>query len=136
MKFKTFLFFGLCAFGLCTEKVQAMTLETVPITYYVIDNLPAGYEEIHLMGELLMGTGPNSIIAGANDDAVYIGFNQSFGNVNIKIYNGYNALVYNTVVNTDLQHVFIIPFSNVASGNYTVELSNANGYVEGDFNKD
>lgn len=39
MKFKTFLFFGLCAFGLCTEKVQAMTLETVPITYQVMCDL-------------------------------------------------------------------------------------------------
>ena len=80
--------------------------------------------------------GPNAIEAGANDDAVYIGFNQSFGNVNTSIYNGSGAIVYNTVVNTDVQQVFIIPFSGVASGTYTVELNNANGYAEGDFNKD
>ena len=79
---------------------------------------------------------PNAIEAGANDDAVYIGFNQSFGNVNISIYNALGGLVYSTVVNTDVQQTIIIPFSNVLSGTYTVELSNANGYVEGDFDKD
>ena len=79
---------------------------------------------------------PNAIEAGANDDAVYIGFNQSFGNVNISIYNALGGLVYSTVVNTDVQSSIIIPFANVLSGTYTVEVSNANGSVEGDFNKD
>ena len=101
-----------------------------------IKGIPHGYEEIELRGLLATMVGPNAIEAGANDDAVYIGFNQSFGNVNISIYNGSGAIVYNTVVNTDVQQVFIIPFSGVASGTYTVELNNANGYAEGDFNKD
>ena len=84
----------------------------------------------------MLGINPNAIVAGASDDAVYIGFNQSFGNVNISIYNGMGGLVYSTVVNTDVQQVFIIPFSGVASGSYTVELSSANGYAEGEFDKD
>ena len=57
------------------------------------------------------------------------------GNVNISIYNGMGGLVYSTVVNTDVQQVFIIPFTSAASGSYTVELSNANGYADGDFQK-
>lgn len=96
---------------------------------------PQGYEEIALQGSLMFGVNPNAIVAGSSEDAVYIGFNQSFGNVNISIYNGMGGLVYNTVVNTDVQQVFIIPFSGVASGSYTVELSSANGYAEGEFDK-
>ena len=46
------------------------------------------------------------------------------------------GLVYSTVVNTNVQQTIIIPFSNVLSGTYTVEVSNTNGYVEGDFDKD
>ncbi len=84
----------------------------------------------------MFGVSPNAIVAGANDNSVYIGFNQSFDNVNISIYNGMGGLVYNTVVNTDVQQVFIIPFSGVASGSYIVELSSANGYAEGEFDKD
>ena len=99
-------------------------------------NVPTGYDEIYLHGELMYNIGPNAIVAGANDDAVYIGFNQSFGNVNISIYNGMGGLAYSTVVNTDVQQVFIIPFSGVASGSYIVELSNANGYAEGEFDHD
>ena len=98
-------------------------------------NVPTEYDVINLHGELMYNIGPNAIVAGANDNAVYIGFNQSFGNVNISIYNGMGGLVYNTVVNTDVQQVIIIPFTSAASGSYIVELSNANGYADGDFDK-
>ncbi len=135
MRRKALILIALCSLGFIVREAQAVNLETAPM-YYLETNMPNEFEKIELLGDLMYGHSPNAIEAGASDNAIYIGFNQSFGNVNIKIYNGYNVLVYNTVVNTDLQHVFIIPFSNVASGNYTVELSNANGYVEGDFNKD
>lgn len=97
--------------------------------------MPNEFDKIDLMGDLLFVVGPDAIIAGASDDAVYIGFNQSFGNVNISIYNGMGGLVYNTVVNTDVQQVYIIPFTTAASDTFTVELSNASGYVEGDFDR-
>ena len=84
----------------------------------------------------MYGINPNAIVAGANDNSVYIGFNQSFGNVNISIYNGMGGLVYSTVVDTSVQSVVIIPFTSAASGSYTVELNNANGYADGDFEKD
>ncbi len=84
----------------------------------------------------MYGIGPNTIVAGASDDAVYIGFNQDFGNVNISIYNGMGGLVYSTVVNTSVQSVVIIPFTSAASGSYTVELNSADGYADGDFEKD
>lgn len=136
MKKKALFLAGLCAFGVCTWESSAMNLETVPIYSNEKDNVPTGYEEIELRGDLLYGNNPNVIVAGANDISVYIGFNQSFGNVDIKIYNSMGLLIYNTVVNTDVQQTFIIPFSSVVNGNYTVELSNANGYAEGDFIKD
>ena len=62
-------------------------------------------------------------------------FNQSFGNVSISIYNAMGNMVYNTVSNTAVQQTVIIPFSNLASGTYTVVLTNANGYAEGDFER-
>lgn len=98
--------------------------------------MPHEYNKIELHGELATLVGPNAIEAGASDDAVYIGFNQSFGNVCISIYNAMGIVVYRTIVNTDVQQVVIIPFANVASGSYTVELSNADGYADGDFEHD
>ena len=97
MKFKQIVLFGICAFRFCSWEVQAMTPETVPIRYNIneMDNLPTGYEEIILMGDLMMGNGPRPIIAGANDNSIYIHFNQSFGNVNILIYNAMGGLIYN-----------------------------------------
>ena len=97
---------------------------------------PQGYEKIELLGTLMLNINPNAIVAGASEDAVYIGFNQSFGNVNISIYNGMGGLVYSTVVNTDVQQVVIIPITSAASGSYIVELNNANGYAEGEFDHD
>ncbi|MBQ6305494.1 MAG: DUF3244 domain-containing protein [Bacteroidales bacterium] len=135
MKKNAFILAGLCALSIFTWQAQATNVERSFIIK-MEDNVPTGYEIIDLRGSLMMGVNPNSINAGANDDAVYIGFNQSFGNVNISIYNGMGGLVYNTVVNTDVQQVFIIPFSGVASGSYIVELNSANGYAEGEFDKD
>ena len=81
----------------------------------------------------MYGINPNAIIAGASDDAVYIGFNEDLGNVNISIYNDMGGLVYSTMVNTGVQSVIIIPFGGVASGTYIVELNSADGYADGDF---
>jgi hypothetical protein len=135
MKTKTLLLLGLCAIGLCTWEVQAVNTKSIPINNVEIADPPQGYEEIDLQGSLMYGIGPNAIVAGASDVDIYIGFNQSFGNVNISIYNSLGGLVYNTVVNTDVQQVVIIPITSAASGSYFVELNNANGYAEGEFEK-
>lgn len=132
---KTLILICLCALNLFTWQAQAVNTKPLPINKWEIADPPQGFEKITLLGELLLNVGPNAIVAGANDDAVYIGFNQSFGNVNISIYNGMGGLVYNTVVNTDVQQVYIIPFTTAASDTFTVELSNANGYAEGDFDR-
>jgi len=134
MKNNLFLFFSLCAIGLGVWEVQAENPKTT-LQYFTEINIPIGYDEIDLHGELMLSIGPNAIVAGVSDDAVYIGFNQDFGNVNISIYNGMGGLVYSTVVNTSVQSVVIIPFTSAASGSYTVELSNADGDAEGDFDK-
>lgn len=134
MKKNALILAGLWALGVFTWQAQAANVERSSIIK-VEDNVPTGYEVIDLRGSLMMGVNPNAINAGANDNNVYIGFNQSFGNVNISIYNGMGCLVYSTVVNTDVQQVIIIPFSGVASGSYIVELNSANGYAEGEFDK-
>jgi len=134
-KQKILVLAGICAINLLSWEAQAMYHEQVSVIE-TGDNLPTGYEKILLHGTLATNAGPNAIVAGASDDAVYIGFNQSFGNVNISIYNGMGGLVYSTVVNTNVQQVVIIPFNAAASGSYIVELSNANGYAEGEFDHD
>lgn len=108
----------------------------VPISVYSSNNnIPNGADEIELIGKLDFNAGPHDIEAGATDDAVYIQFNRSFGNVNISIYNGAGLMVYSTVVNTAVQQTVIIPFTSVSSGTYSVVLNNANGYAEGDFER-
>lgn len=124
------LFMGFIALN--ATATQVAFFETFPVSDEA-NNMPNGFDKINLLGTLMLGVGPNAIEAGASDNAVYIGFNQSFGNVNISIYNSIGSLVYSTVVNTDVQQIFIIPFSGIASGTYTVELNNADGYAEGDF---
>lgn len=135
MRNKLFLIVGLCAisFGVC--KVQAENLKTSPISFVEV-NIPVGYNEIDLHGELMLNIGPNAVVAGANENSVYIGFNQDFGNVGIAIYNEAGLVVYSTVVNTSVQSVVIIPFTSAASGSYIVELNSADGDAEGDFEKD
>jgi len=134
MKKNVLFLIVLCFLGILSWKAQAVNPKTVPM-YTIENNMPHEYDRVELHGLLATIAGPNGIEAGVSDDAVYIGFNQSFGNVNISIYNGMGGLVYNTVVNTDVQQVVIIPFTSAASGSYTVELSNANGYADGDFDK-
>ena len=138
MKTKVLLFLSLMALNLCSWGAQAMNTVSSPTPIYKgdIGDPPAGYEKIELLGDLMLNTGPNAIVAGANDNSVYIGFNQDFGNVNISIYNDMGGLVYSTIVNTGVQSVIIIPFGGIASGSYTVELSNANGYADGEFDHD
>ena len=136
MKKKELIIIGLCALSLFIGDAQAFNTVSIPIANCDVADPPQSYEMINLHGSLMFGINPNAIVAGASEDAVYIGFNQSFGNVNISIYNSLGGLVYSTVVNTDVQQVVIIPITSAASGSYTVELNNANGYAEGEFDHD
>ena len=140
MKKKVLILAGLCILGLFSWQIQAANMEhisSINTNYFnVEDDVPHGYDVIVLQGRLMFGINPNAIVAGASDDAVYIEFNQDFGNVNISIYNGMGGLVYSTVVDTNVQSVVIIPFTSAASGSYTVELTSADGYADGDFEKD
>ena len=137
MKKNTLIIIGLCALGLCFGDVQAVNKAPTPIEInkWEIADPPQGYEKINLQGTLMLGVGPNAVVAGANDEAVYIAFNQDFGNVSVSIYNGAGLVAYSTVVNTSVQSVVLIPFQNFTSGTYTVELSNAFGYADGEFER-
>lgn|GEM_PF-1220871 len=128
---------ALFAIGLYAHQGQAMNKEPNAINRIKEDNpeLPSEYERILLHGSLDYGVGPNAIIAGANENAVYIHFNQSFGNVSISIYNGTGLLVYSAVANTDVQQTYIIPIFSGTGGPYTIVLDSANGYAEGDFER-
>lgn len=134
MKKKALLLVGLCAFCLCTWDAQAFNNENVSITC-MEDNLPVGYEQIHLQGTLMLGTGTNAIVAGANDNSVYLHFNQNFGNVHVLIYNASGNLIYSNVVDTSMQQTIIIPITSAVGGTCSVVLNNANGYAEGDFER-
>lgn len=133
MKRKALVLIALCSLGILAWDAQATSFETLPINI-MGEGIPHGWEEIELHGSLATLVGPNAIEVGASDDAVYISFNQSFGNVSISIYNSMGVVVYNTVVNTDVQQVVIIPFT-ATNGSYTIELSNTHGYADGDFER-
>ena len=136
MNKKTLIIIALCALGLCIGETHAInTVFLTPIDKWEIANPPQGYEEINQQGTLMYGIGPNAVVAGANENSVYIGFNQSFGIVSIRIYNESGNIVYSTMVDTTVQQVVIIPFANAASGSYYVELSNAFGLADGDFER-
>ncbi len=138
MKKNVLILVGLCILGLFSWQIQAANVENICSINNrdMEDNVPHGYDVIVLHGTLMFGINPNSIVAGASDDDIYIGFNEDLGNVNISIYNGAGILVYSTVVNTSVQQVVIIPFTSAASGSYIVELNSADGDAEGDFEKD
>ncbi len=133
MSKKALVFTIICAIGLCTW-APTVTSATIPVTNEY-SNVPHGYDEIVLSGQLMLSAGPNAIVAGEKDDEVYIQFNQSFGNVNIAIFNSNGQQVYSTVVDTSIQQVVIIPFTNTAVDTYTIELNQANRYAEGEFER-
>ena len=137
MKTKLLVFVSLITLSFCMCEVLASNTTSVKTPIYKNDNgdPPAGYDKIILLGDLMLNHGPNAVVAGANENSIYIGFNQDFGNVGIAIYNEAGLVVYSTVVNTSVQTVVIIPFTTAASGTYTVELSNAFGYADGEFER-
>ena len=83
----------------------------------------------------MYGTNPNAIQARTRDNIVYLQFNQSFGNINVLIYNSAGCLVYSNTVDTSVQPTLIIPITGNDNGTYLIELNNANGYAEGEFEK-
>ncbi|MBR4392359.1 MAG: DUF3244 domain-containing protein [Bacteroidales bacterium] len=99
------------------------------------NNLPPGYHELELEGALMLSVGPDAIDAGVGDNGVYIQFNQSVGNVTVSLYNGSGLLLYNNVVNTDVQQVVQIPMVILSGDEYLLELNNANGMAEGYFER-
>ena len=136
MKKTTLFLAGLCAFSLCTWEAQAVNREHASIiNMNSEDNVPTGYEIIELQGDFDANVGPNAVVAGANENSVYVHFNIDLGNVNISIFNASGNLVYSNVVNTSVQQTMIIPVPSTFSGTYTIVLSNANGYAEGDFER-
>ena len=83
----------------------------------------------------MTGANPNAINAGANRNSVYLHFNQNFGNVGISIYNESGNRVYSAVVDTSVQQTFVIPIAGNSNGTFNVVLDNANGFAEGDFER-
>lgn len=132
MKKKLLLLSCFCAFGLYTWEAQAASLARYSIIN-VNDNVPTGLEQIFLQGTLMYGVAPNVIVAGANENSVYLHFSRSFGNVNVRIYNDSGLLVYTSIVDTSAQQTVIIPLVGNSNGTYAVELDNANGFAEGYF---
>lgn len=99
-----------------------------------LDTPPDG-TQIELIGSLMLGAGPNSIMASADRDAIRIYFYQDFGYVEISVFNDSGCMIHSSVVNTAMQQLVIIPITGAPSGSYTLVLENANGYAEGEFEK-
>lgn len=136
MNKKAFILAGLCVFGLCVWQTQAAIIyHSSSLNSSAEDIVPHGYDDIVLQGTLMYGVGQEAIVAGVSDNAVYIHFNQSFGNVSVKIYNDAGCLVYCSEVNTSVQQTFIIPIMGGANGHFVLELNNANGFAEGEFTR-
>lgn len=136
MKKKVLILTGLCALGLCSWEAQAVSPQQVLINMDKEDNhIPPTAERIRLQGKLDLNAGPNDIEAGATEQAVYLYFNRGFGNVSISLYSASGLLIYNGVVDTSTQQMVVIPITSTESGTYTVVLDNANGYAEGDFER-
>jgi hypothetical protein len=134
MKAKTLIIAGLCVLGLWTGEFQANNPKATNAIQESTD-VPHGYEEIELRGNLVFNTGPNAIEASVDDNSIYIQFNQNFGNVTVTVYNPNGLTVYSGVVNTAVQQLLVIPMSWNYEGTYTIVLENATGYADGDFEK-
>ena len=122
-----------CVMTLCLEDAYANNPKTAPCYSPNMDNLPAGYKKIDIRGKLNFNAGPNGIEAGASDHAVYIHFNENYGNVSISICNAAGNLVYHSILDTAVQTTIIIPISNTSNGNFTLMLDNVTGSADGDF---
>ena len=115
-------------------ETQALNPEPLPIEENT-DELPPDYDLIELMGSLVLNAGPYALEIGFNETSIYIQFNQNLGYVGITIINPYGWTIYNDVVNTAVQQVFVVPISFTAEGLYTIILDNTFYYAEGDFEK-
>jgi len=133
MKNKIVIILALSAIFSCGYVILASNPDTVLVQSESLDTPPG--EKIILLGNLLFGINPNAIEASVTDDAVFIQFNQNLGNVSIAICNGNGQQVYSSIVDTSVQQAVVIPFTTAVADTYTVIINNANGYVEGDFDK-
>ena len=131
---KTLFIAAVFALCFCTFEAEAMRINLASTTN-LEDNVPTGYEAIVLQGKLSFSTGPDDIVAGFSRNSVYLRFNQSFGNVNVLIYNSAGSLVYSNTVDTSMLPTLIIPITGNDNGTYLIEINNANGYAEGEFEK-
>lgn len=134
MNMKTIIMTGLCLFGLWVGLFPANNSKTTSLIQKSTD-VPHGYEQIVLCGSLMLNIGPNAIEAGVSDDAIYVQFNQNFGNVTITIYNPNGMTVYSGMVNTAVQQLLVVPMSWNYEGIYTIALENATDYADGEFEK-
>ena len=119
MNAKKLLLIGLCA--ICFAATAAS------------DDPPSGIEQILLHGRLDTSAGTGDVEAYIGGNNVYIYFNRNFGDVTITLYDPYNYIVYNDVVDTFVQQQVIIPISCLADGLYTIILETQNGFMEGEF---
>ena len=83
----------------------------------------------------MYSVGPNAIVAGVGSNAIYIEFSQNLGSVTITLHDESGILVYNTIVNTGVLQLVIIPINNELRGSCSLEMSNAIGSAEGYFDR-
>ena len=120
--------------------LNLISIQAMPMWHYDIPNqvvekdLPSNEEIIELKGDLLLGAGPNAIEAFLSHDCVCVRFNQNFGQVSITLLAD-SGLIYSNTVNTAICQFVNIPLNDAPCGCYTLLLENANGDVEGNFER-
>ena len=120
-----------------TETIGDYTILSLPFfetTQKIGDpDPPITAETIQLMGLLDTNAGPDDIEAYFDGSTVYVCFHRSFGSVNITLYDPSNVMVYNNVVNTEIQQLVVIRLNSLTQGVYTLYLENTFGYSNGEF---
>ena len=135
MKKTILLLICFCLFSPYALETQAHDLKPSFVQDNSID-LPPGFDELVLQGNLLLNVGPYAIEAGYDGNSIYIQFNQNLGYVDVTIYNPGGLSVYCNVINTAIQQQLVIPFYDIDEGYYTIVVENAFGYANGEFEKD
>lgn len=97
---------------------------------------PPDLTPIELHGRLDLNHGSEGVEAFMDDYYVYIYFHRDFGNVSISLYDDAAYLIYSDVVATSIQQTVIIPISGFSSGTFILELNNAWGCTEGEFDRE
>ena len=125
----TLLFYCISLF--CLFPVHAGQSES-----FLLSKQPTTTETLDLEGDLRTGGFRSSgdvITAELQDGVIMALFHKDVGNLLVTITDEAHGTVYETTVNTPVQHQLFIPLAGLPSGTYTIAFSNGRGEMWGEF---